>query len=184
MGLDYTKNNYKLGGFDMDLNVIWTKIRYSNKRNLVGGLFVIAVLGLGFFAIKSNTFSADVITDNTIPVSTNQKNGKVLVVHAKGTSYLGTNAHFNVFMDGIKLGETNVTKNYSDYVFSYNPNLAPGQIKIQYDNNLSVRDLYIDRIVIDGKTYTTSNANYSHSVVSISTTADIMQWNGSLTFEL
>jgi hypothetical protein len=168
----------------MDYNAIWTKIRYSNKRNLVGGILAVAVLGLGFFAVRSSTFSADVNTDITIPVSTNQMNGKALVIHAKGSSYLGANAHFNVFIDGVKLGETRVSKNYSDYVFNFDPNLSPSQIRIQYDNDLSVRNLYIDRIVVDGKTYTTSSANYSYGLVSMSTTPDIMQWNGSLRFEL
>lgn len=172
----------------MDFNALWTKIRYSNKRKAVGGLLVVALLGIGFLLVKNNTFNADVNTttniDNIIPVSTTQTSGKTLIVHAKGTGYLDTNAHFNVFIDNVKLGSTDVTKNYSDYVFYYDQDTIPSQIRIQYDNDFSVRDLYIDRIVVDGKTYATSGANYSYSLVSVSTTSDIMKWNGSLRFEL
>jgi len=184
------KNIIKLNLIEvyMDLNVLLTRIRYSNKRRLLGGLFAIALLSTGFVLVSNNTFQADTSiqkeTSVIVTKSTNSPLEKTIIIHAKGQDYLGTNAHFNVYADNIKIGQTKVTKNYTNYIFYYNQINSPKQIKIQYNNDFLDRSLYVDKISIDGEIYMTNEANYAYGLVSAGTTSGLMPYNGNLKFDL
>uniref|UniRef100_UPI0024958FD2 carbohydrate-binding domain-containing protein n=1 Tax=Azospirillum brasilense TaxID=192 RepID=UPI0024958FD2 len=78
------------------------------------------------------------------------------VVNAQGIAAGGTNAHFNLMVDGKKVGEGTVGTAAKDY--SFTANVAPDQahkVQIQYDNDAVVngqdRSLIVNTVTINGK---------------------------------
>ncbi|WP_431857415.1 carbohydrate-binding domain-containing protein [Azospirillum sp.] len=75
-----------------------------------------------------------------------------IVVSAHGTAAGGVNAHFNVLIDGQKVGEATAGTTAKDYAFTAGVTPDAGhKVQVQYDNDTAGRDLFVDRITINGK---------------------------------
>ncbi len=119
-------------------------------------------------------------------------NAATIVVNAKGDSAGGVNAHFNVLVNGSKIGEKSVTNSYQN--FSFTTSLAASQIKtvmVHFDNNGAVgsedRNLYVQNIALDSKVTasTASNVKYDKDALGgtdIVAGQAVMPWNGYLIY--
>lgn len=107
-----------------------------------------------------------------------------ITVHAKGTPFMNVNANFVVYADGVKIGESKATTVYQDYKYVYNG--SPKQIKVYYNNDVYARNLYIDKITVNGKIYSASTAKYMIGTKFdiLKLTQPLMAWNGVLIFSL
>jgi hypothetical protein len=78
------------------------------------------------------------------------------VVNASGTVAAGVNAHFNVLVDGVKVGEGTAGTTAKDYAFTANVTAdAAHKVQVQFDNDAYIngqdRNLIVNKIAINGK---------------------------------
>ncbi|MBP2316478.1 cellulase family glycosylhydrolase [Azospirillum soli] len=100
------------------------------------------------FALTKDYFP---VTTPTAPAGNAQ-----IVINAQGNAAAGVNAHFNLLIDGKKVGEGTVGTTAKDYAFT--TNVAADQahkIQVQYDNDATIngqdRNLIVNKITINGK---------------------------------
>ncbi|MBP2302223.1 cellulase family glycosylhydrolase [Azospirillum picis] len=77
-----------------------------------------------------------------------------IVVNAQGTAAAGQNAHFNLLVDGHKVGEGTVGEEAKDFTFTAKVDGAAHKVQIQYDNDAVAgwedRNLQINGISVNG----------------------------------
>ncbi len=91
-----------------------------------------------------------------VPTPTDPTGNTQIVLNLSGNAAGGTNAHFNLLIDGRKVGEGVAGTSAKDYVFSIDaPADQAHKIQIQYDNDGVVngqdRNLLVNKITINGK---------------------------------
>ena len=98
----------------------------------------------------------------TDPTGTTQ-----IVLNLQGTAAGGQNAHFNLLIDGKKIGEGVASTGAKDFVFT--TKVAADQahkIQVQYDNDGSVngqdRNLIVNKITINGHAVNPTDANVTY----------------------
>ncbi|WP_207461370.1 carbohydrate-binding domain-containing protein [Azospirillum sp. SYSU D00513] len=113
-----------------------------------------------------------------------------ITVNAQGTAADGVNAHFNVLVDGKKIGDATVTTEAKD--FSFKAALTEGdahKVQIQYDNDAVIdgqdRNLKINAVEIDGKDVKPSDdiVSYDRGALDGKDVIDgqsDMKWTGTL----
>ncbi|MBB3267268.1 parallel beta-helix repeat protein [Azospirillum sp. OGB3] len=112
------------------------------------------------------------------------------VVNAQGIAAGGTNAHFNLLVDGKKVGEGTVGTAAKDY--SFTANVAPDQahkVQIQYDNDAVVngqdRSLIVNKVTINGKSVAATDSIVTYDKGALDG-KDVVKgqsglwWNGTL----
>jgi Endopolygalacturonase len=126
---------------------------------------------------------------STPPTSPGSVAAKV-VINASGTPAGGTNAHFNLLVDGKKVGEGVAGTTAKDYTFTANVTADQAhKVQVQYDNDGVVngqdRNLIVNKVTINGHA-----VNATDSIVTYDKGAldgkDVakgqagMWWNGTL----
>ncbi|WP_448192535.1 cellulase family glycosylhydrolase [Azospirillum sp. sgz301742] len=105
------------------------------------------------FATPSSYYPAPVVSLPPTPTPTT--GASTIVVNALGTTAGGVNAHFNVLVDGVKVGEATAGTTARDYSFTANATAdAAHKVQIQYDNDAYIngqdRNLLVNKITING----------------------------------
>jgi hypothetical protein len=133
-------------------------------------------------------------TPASAPTS-NEGNNTTITVNAWSTPAGGVYAHFNVLVNGIKIGDA-FADSRNEKPFRFNTNLKPGEINsviVHFDNNgvhgREDRDLYVRSIVVGNTSYpsTGSNVTYDKGALDgkdVIKGSVIMPWNGGLVFKL
>ena len=113
-----------------------------------------------------------------------------IVLNVDGTAAGGVNAHFNLLIDGKKIGEGVAGTEAKDFVFT--TTVAADQahkVQVQYDNDSVVngqdRNLTVNKITINGKAVapTDSNVTYDKGALDgrdVAPGQADMWWNGTL----
>ncbi|WP_431858569.1 carbohydrate-binding domain-containing protein [Azospirillum sp.] len=113
-----------------------------------------------------------------------------VVVNAYGTAARGVNAHFNLLIDGVKVGEAMSGTTAKDYTFT--TTLSTDQahkVQVQYDNDGSAgnqdRNLFVNKITINGKAVlpTAPIVTYDKGALDgkdVTAGQSSMWWNGTL----
>ncbi|MGF7177598.1 cellulase family glycosylhydrolase [Azospirillum doebereinerae] len=117
-------------------------------------------------------------------------NARSIVVNAYGQSGDSIAAHFRLLVDGKEVGQATTTS--ASKAYSFTADLASDvahTIKVAYDNdavNSSYRDLYVQSVVVDGKTMLPTQAVYERYDTGATTTTQAgqsgMWWDGALSF--
>lgn len=113
-----------------------------------------------------------------------------VVVNAHGDPAGGTNAHFNVLIDGQKIGEATVATGAKNYTFT--ADVAAGQahkIQVQFDNNADIggadRNLYVNAVSVNGHAIAPDSGSvvYDRGPIDgqdVLPGQSTMYWNGAL----
>ncbi|MCW2238637.1 carbohydrate-binding domain-containing protein [Azospirillum canadense] len=113
-----------------------------------------------------------------------------ITVNASGNAAGGVNAHFNLLVDGKKVGEGVADTTAKDYTFK--TDLASGQahkVQVQYDNDGTVngqdRNLTVNKVTINGHASNATDANVSYDKGALDGQDVVkgqsgMWWNGTL----
>ncbi len=135
-----------------------------------------------------NAPASDFASTPTPP--TNPAGASTIVINAQGIAAAGVNAHFNLLIDGKKVGEATVGTAAKDYSFTVDA--APGaahKVQIQYDNDAYIngqdRTLTVNTITINGKTVKPTDANVTYDKGALDGKDVIkgqsgMWWDGTL----
>ncbi|CAO3435117.1 carbohydrate-binding domain-containing protein [Azospirillum doebereinerae] len=122
--------------------------------------------------------------------STTTRTATKIIVNAQGKAAGGANAHFNLLVDGVKVGEGTATTTAKDFTFT--PTLDSGlahKVQIQYDNDAVIngqdRSLTVNRITIGDKTVspTDSIVSYDKGALDgkdVAAGQSGLWWNGTL----
>jgi hypothetical protein len=109
-----------------------------------------------------------------------------VVVNALGTPAGGVNAHFNLLIDGAKVGEGTAGTMAKDFAFTAGvvPDAAH-KVQVQYDNDASGRDLIVNRITINGHAVAPTDAIVSYDKGALDGRDVVagqsgLWWNGTL----
>ena len=130
-------------------------------------------------------------TTPTTPTSPTTGTGSsTIVVNAHGNPAGGGNAHFNLLIDGQKVGEGTVGTTAKDYAFTVNA--APGtahKVQVQYDNDTFIngqdRSLIVNKITINGHAVAPTDGNVTYDKGALDG-KDVVKgqaglwWNGTL----
>ncbi|OYD80822.1 cellulase family glycosylhydrolase [Azospirillum brasilense] len=132
------------------------------------------------------------LTKDHFPVATPQApaGNTQIVLNLSGNAAAGVNAHFNLLIDGKKVGEGMAGTSAKDYAFSINATADQAhKVQIQYDNDATVngqdRNLQVNKITINGKSVlpTDSNVTYDKGALDgkdVVKGQSGMWWNGTL----
>ncbi len=109
-----------------------------------------------------------------------------IVVSAHGTPYNGIKPHFNLLVDGVKIGEGRADATTADFAFT--AALAAGtthKVQVQYDNDSGPRDLYVDSIAINGRSFAATDAVMTYDKGALDGRDVVagqsgLWWNGTL----
>ena len=128
------------------------------------------------------------------PAPTPSKGTSIIVVNATATVAGGIGAHFNLLVDGVRIGEATVGAVSGP--FSFNTTLAVNQahdIQIAYDNDAVIngvdRNLLLQSLVIDGQTVNATDSREVYHAPFNPGPGDVassgnMYWNGTAEFRL
>ncbi len=131
--------------------------------------------------------AGDFPAGNAAPVATA---ASTITVNASGNAAGGVNAHFNLLVDGHKVGEGVAGTTAKD--FTYTTNLTADQahkVQVQYDNDAVVngqdRTLFVNKVTINGHAVasTASNVTYDKGALDgqdVVKGQSGMWWNGTL----
>ncbi|TWA62002.1 endoglucanase [Azospirillum brasilense] len=113
-----------------------------------------------------------------------------VILNLQGNAAAGVNAHFNLLIDGKKVGEGMAGTSAKDYAFSINATADQAhKVQIQYDNDATIngqdRNLLVNKISINGKSVlpTDSNVTYDKGALDgkdVVKGQSGMWWNGTL----
>ncbi|PWC31985.1 carbohydrate-binding domain-containing protein [Azospirillum sp. TSO22-1] len=116
--------------------------------------------------------------------------GTTVVVNAQGTAAGGVDAHFNLLIDGKKVGENTVGASAKDFAFT--ADVAPDaahKVQVQYDNDTVIngqdRNLIVNKITIGGHAVapTASNVTYDKGALDgrdVAAGQSGLWWSGTL----
>jgi Protein of unknown function (DUF1565). len=122
---------------------------------------------IGAVEYKSTTSGGGTTpTSPTPPTAPTAGNAKI-VVNASGTTAGGENAHFNLLIDGKKVGEGTTGTSAKDFTFT--TDVAANQahkVQVQYDNDATIngqdRNLIVNKITINGHAVNATDSNVSY----------------------
>ena len=113
-----------------------------------------------------------------------------IVLNLQGTAAAGTNAHFNLMVDGKKVGEGMAGTSAKDFAFSTNVTADQAhKVQVQFDNDASIngqdRNLIVNKITINGHAVnaTDSNVTYDKGALDgkdVVKGQSSMWWDGTL----
>jgi endoglucanase len=108
------------------------------------------------FSTPSTYYPAPVVTPPPTPTPTPTAGASTITVNAQGTAAAGVNAHFNLLIDGVKVGEGMAGTTAKDYTFTTNATAdAAHKVQVQFDNDAYIngqdRNLLVNKITINGK---------------------------------
>ncbi|WP_338019033.1 carbohydrate-binding domain-containing protein [Azospirillum doebereinerae] len=139
-------------------------------------------------AYEYGSTSATTPPVTTTPVSTS--GAAKIVVNAHGVAAGGKNAHFNLLVDGKKIGEATVGTSAKDFAFTADVSADQAhKVQIQYDNDAVVkgqdRTLIVDKVTINGSSVapTASTVTYDKGALDgkdVAAGQTHMWWNGTL----
>ncbi|PWC57082.1 carbohydrate-binding domain-containing protein [Azospirillum sp. TSO22-1] len=139
------------------------------------------------FSTPASFYPAAAATTPTTPTTPTTASGQsTIVVNAAGTLAAGVGAHFNLLVDGVKVGEGTTTTTAKDYTFTTTAALGAGhKVQVQYDNDTSGRDLFVNKITINGKAVapTDSIVSYDKGALDgkdVVAGQSSLWWNGTL----
>ena len=128
-------------------------------------------------------------TGTTTPTApTTTAGSSSIVVNASGTAAGGTNAHFNVLVDGVKVGSAYAGTTAKDYTFTTNAATGVGhKVQVQYDNDTTGRDLFVNKLTVNGHAHASTDniVTYDKGALDgrdVVAGQTAMWWNGSLVF--
>ncbi len=122
----------------------------------------------------------------TPPPTTPTAGTSTIVVNAQANVAGGVGAHFNLLIDGVKVGEGMTTATAKDYTFTANVSADQAhKVQVQYDNDTNGRDLMVNKITINGKSVlpTASNVTYDRGALDgrdVIAGQSGMWWDGTL----
>ncbi|WP_448187862.1 carbohydrate-binding domain-containing protein [Azospirillum sp. sgz301742] len=124
------------------------------------------------------------------PTPTPTTGNATVVVNASGTPAAGVNAHFNVLIDGVKIGEATAGTTAKDYSFTAGVAASTAhKVEVQFDNNANTttedRNLIVNKMTINGNAVlpTSSTVVYDRGAldgVDVLPGQSMMYWNGTL----
>ena len=102
-----------------------------------------------------------------VPTPTAPAGNAQIVLNLQGTAAAGTNAHFNLMIDGKKIGEGVAGTSAKDFAFSTNVTADQAhKIQIQYDNDATIngqdRNLIVNKISINGHAVNPTDSNVTY----------------------
>ncbi len=114
-----------------------------------------------------------------------------LIVNAKGSEAGGINAHFSVYANEFKIGESIASSTYQNYIFTVPSEVGSlDEISIIFDNDAVIngqdRNLYVKSIMAFESAYEAPGPVVKYvrkDGLEINYTG-VMQWNGALTFDI
>ncbi|MCW2244376.1 cellulase family glycosylhydrolase [Azospirillum canadense] len=134
------------------------------------------------FALTKDYFP---VTTPTAPAGNAQ-----IVLNVQGNAAGGTNAHFNLLIDGKKVGEGTAGATAKDFAFATNVTQDQAhKIQIQYDNDATVngvdRNLMVNKITINGHAVNPTDSNVTYDKGALDGQDVVkgqsgMWWNGTL----
>ncbi|HYH37693.1 MAG TPA: carbohydrate-binding domain-containing protein [Azospirillum sp.] len=137
------------------------------------------------FNTPSSYYPAPVVTTPT-PTPTPTTGASSITVNAQANVAGGVGAHFNLLVDGVKVGEGMASATAKDYSFSTNAAAGVGhKVQVQYDNDTVGRDLIVNKVTINGKAVapTDSIVSYDKGALDgrdVAAGQSGMWWNGTL----
>ncbi|WP_431860271.1 cellulase family glycosylhydrolase [Azospirillum sp.] len=135
------------------------------------------------FATPSSYYPAPVVT-NPPPAT----GSSTIVVNAQANVANGVGAHFNLLVDGVKVGEGMTSLTAKDYTFTTNAAAGVGhKVQVQYDNDMAGRDLIVNKVTINGNAHTATESIVSYDKGALDGKDVVagqagMWWNGTLVF--
>ena len=135
------------------------------------------------FNTPSSYYPAPVVTT---PTPTPTTGASSITVNAQANVAGGVGAHFNLLVDGVKVGEGMASATAKDYSFSTNAAAGVGhKVQVQYDNDTVGRDLIVNKVTINGKAVapTDSIVSYDKGALDgrdVAAGQSGMWWNGTL----
>jgi beta-glucanase (GH16 family) len=124
------------------------------------------------------------------PTPTTGTGSTTVVVNARGDAAGGVNAHFNVLIDGVKIGEGTAGTTAKDYTFKADvATNAAHKVQVQFDNNADIngedRNLIVNKMTINGNAVlpTSSSVVYDRGALDgadVLSGTSMMYWNGTL----
>lgn len=116
--------------------------------------------------------------------------GSTIVVNAQGTPAAGVNAHFNVLVDGVKVGEGSAGTTAKDFAFTTTATTGVGhKVQVQYDNDAYIngqdRSLVVNTITVNGHGYAPTDLAVTYDKGALDGRDVVagqpgMWWNGTL----
>ncbi|MBB3266228.1 endoglucanase [Azospirillum sp. OGB3] len=113
-----------------------------------------------------------------------------VILNLQGNAAGGVNAHFNLLIDGKKVGEGMAGTSAKDYAFSINATADQAhKVQIQYDNDATVngqdRNLLVNKITINGKSVMPTDGIVTYDKGALDGKDVVkgqsgMWWNGTL----
>ena len=132
------------------------------------------------------------LTKDYFPVATPQApaGNTQIVLNLSGNAAGGTNAHFNLLIDGKKVGEGVAGTTAKDYAFSINATADQAhKVQIQYDNDATIngqdRNLLVNKVTINGKSVLPTDGIVTYDKGALDGKDVVkgqsgMWWNGTL----
>lgn len=134
--------------------------------------------------------ASDFTSGSSSSGSTASTASSTIVVNASGHAAGGVNAHFNLLVDGHKVGEGMVTGTAKDYSFSTNLTADEAhKVQVQYDNDATVngqdRNLTVNKVTINGHAVSSSASTVTYDKGALDGKDVVkgqasMWWNGTL----
>ena len=187
-------NDAVVNGEDRDLSVRSIVVNGSSLMPSQATYDRFALDGLDVIAGQENLWWQGALTFDTpasLYVAPPPPGVSTIVVNARGNPAGGVNAHFNLLIDGRKVGEGRADTVAKDFVFTVDA--APGtphQVQVQYDNDTIIngqdRSLIVNTITINGRSVAPTDGSVTYDKGALDG-KDVVKgqsglwWNGTLT---
>ncbi len=146
----------------------------------------------GYFELNTDALLARIAQTHAPADPAPQPATSTITVNVAGSPAGGVNAHFNLLVDGKKIGEGIAGTTAKDY--SFTANLSADQahkIQVQYDNDAVVngqdRSLFVNKVTVNGHAMAATDANVTYDKGALDG-LDVVKgqsglwWNGTLVF--
>ncbi|WP_448192366.1 carbohydrate-binding domain-containing protein [Azospirillum sp. sgz301742] len=124
------------------------------------------------------------------PTPTPTTGASTITVNALGNPAAGVNAHFNVLVDGMKIGEGTAATTAKDFAFTSDAATGVGhKVQVQYDNDAYIngqdRSLVVNKITVNGHGYAPTDPAVTYDKGALDGKDVVagqsgMWWNGTL----
>jgi hypothetical protein len=185
-GASYQTTSWDAGGYQMELPKGSYTVSFSGG-GLPGTFNKTATIDTANVKVDLNQ---DMATTAPATPATPTIGSSEIVVNAKGTAAGGVNAHFNLLIDGKKIGEGMASTTAKDFVFKTDiPADQAHKVQIQYDNDTYIngqdRSLYVNKVTINGKAVSPTDGivTYDKGALDgrdVTKGQSGMWWNGTL----
>ncbi|MDQ0525897.1 CAP domain-containing protein [Azospirillum rugosum] len=188
-GTTYQTTSWDAGGYQMDLPTGTYTVSFSGA-GLPSTITKTATIGTSNVKLDVNQDVAAPTSTLPPPMELPATTAATIVVNASGTAAGGVNAHFNLLMDGKKIGEGVAGTTAKD--FTFNATVLPDtahRVQIQYDNDALIngqdRTLFVNKVTINGHAVSPTDSIVTYDKGALDGKDVVkgqpgMWWNGAL----